>query len=85
MKPNDKAHDKSRRQFLGFSLLIGAGILAPPVPANGEAVAVQQEKIRLITADGQVVEVEKRKISEANQKKPATDEELKEWLDREGG
>jgi hypothetical protein len=84
MKSNDKSYDKSRRKFLGFSLLLGAGILAPPVPANGEAVAVHQEKIRLITADGQVVEVEKRRILGANRKKPATDEELKEWLDREG-
>lgn len=85
MKSNDKAHDKSRRKFLGFSLLLGAGMLAPPVPANGEEVSVPQEKIRLIMADGQVVEVEKRRIPEANRKKPVNDEELKEWLDREGG
>ena len=81
MKSNDKAQDRSRRQFLGWSLLLGAGVLMPPVSANAQENV--PEKVRLISADGQVVVVEKKRLPNVDRQQPVSDQELKLWLDEE--
>ncbi len=59
-----KTQHSSRRNFLKAGLSIGAGaaIGAAALAVNAEEQALAEEKIKLITADGRVIEVDKHKL-----------------------
>ncbi len=62
-----KPDNKSRRQF--FSLLLSAS-------EN----ATNSEKIKMLTADGKLVEVDKAVFEEAAKKKKASNKEIYDWM-----
>jgi spermidine/putrescine-binding protein len=69
-----------RREFLALGLLAGAGALAGF--KTGEFLSENGEKVRLITADGKVVEVDAKHLPLSNGK-PISNAELQKWLENE--
>ncbi|MFQ5447698.1 MAG: twin-arginine translocation signal domain-containing protein [Saprospiraceae bacterium] len=68
-----------RREFLGTSVAAGAGI-ALGIAAGNILKEKSGEKVRMMTASGQLVEVDKRLLPE-QQGKPVSNEELKNWME----
>lgn len=64
---NKKSADKSRRQF--FSALL-----------SGTQPAASTEKIKMLTADGKLVEVDKAVFEAAAKKKKASNKEIYTWM-----
>ena len=62
-----KPDNKSRRQF--FSLLL-----------SGSENAATSEKIKMLTADGKLVEIDKAVFEEAAKKKKASNKEIYDWM-----
>ena len=62
-----KPDNKSRRQF--FSLLL-----------SGSENAANSEKIKMLTADGKLVEIDKAVFEEAAKKKKASNKEIYSWM-----
>ncbi len=67
MGNNKKPDNKSRRQF--FSLLL-----------SGSENVATPEKIKMLTADGKLVEVDKAVFEEAAKKKKASNKEIYDWM-----
>lgn len=77
-----KKNDNKRRKFLALGLLAGAGALGGN--ALGKALSKNGEKVKLITADGKVVEVDAKHLPSTS-KKPLSNADLQKWLDEEKG
>jgi hypothetical protein len=67
MGNNKKPDNKSRRQF--FSLLL-----------SGSENAANSKKIKMLTADGKLVEIDKAVFEEATKKKKASNKEIYDWM-----
>jgi hypothetical protein len=67
MGNNKKSDNKSRRQF--FSLLL-----------SGSENVANSEKIKMLTADGKLVEVDKAVFEEATKNKKASNKEIYDWM-----
>jgi hypothetical protein len=73
MGDNKKKEDKSRRWFLSFFL---SGNEDNP-PLNNPAIA---EKVKMLTADGKLVEVDKRILDAAIKKQKASNKQILTWM-----
>jgi len=69
----------SRREFLGTGVVAGAGIVVG-VAAGNLLKEQHTETVKMMTADGKLVEVEKRFLPD-KAGKPVSNEELKNWMD----
>lgn len=77
MKNTANNAGKSRRRFLNLGLLFSVGMFSS---GKIQARALgDEEKVRLITADGKVLEVEKSRIPNFGQAIPVSDAELEQW------
>ena len=68
----------SRRKFLSWSLLGGAGILAQPVAAMASATDTE-ETIPMLTPDGKLVHVKKGILDQTGERKKAGNKEILHW------
>ena len=69
---------KNRRGFLRLLATAGAGIgLIPAVKA--QALLEQKEKVRMLTADGKIVEVEQSAVKPAAAA-PASNQDVMNWM-----
>lgn len=69
-KTNLKA--KNRRGFFSFLL---TGKNSEPAPINGKA-----EKIKMLTADGKLVEIDKAVLDEVARKQKSSNKEIFDWM-----
>jgi hypothetical protein len=67
MGNNKKTADKSRRDF--FSLFMSAGKKMAPA-----------EMVKMLTADGKLVEVDKAVLDELTKKQKATNQQIFDWM-----
>ena len=74
-----KKSEKSRREFLENGLAVGAGLTLGWTMMPSDGLNGDKEKVRLITKDGKVVEVDRRFLPKPSGKK-LSNEELKDWL-----
>jgi hypothetical protein len=72
---------KSRRRFLSLGLLAGAGLLAGNLDAQTNAVVENTggKKTKMLTPDGQLVEVDENVLALAQQKSKATNQDILNW------
>lgn len=68
-----------RREFLALGLLAGAGALTGFKAMK--LICEPREKIKLISADGKVVEVDARYLPPTSSK-PLSNSELQQWLEK---
>jgi hypothetical protein len=74
---NDNSNTPSRRRFLSLSLLAGAGLVAGK--ADAQPVTETGDKIKMLTPDGKLVEVDKGALVKAT-KKPASKKDVLRWI-----
>ena len=67
MGNNKKPEDKSRRGFLSMF-----------IPADKKA--APSEMVKMLTADGKLVEISKAALVEATKKQKATNKEIYDWM-----
>ena len=79
MKQNPK-ESSSRRKFLSFGLLSGAGLVTQKVEAMAPGL-VDDEKVTMLTADGKLVEVSKSLIEQSSSKKKTKNKDILNWSD----
>jgi hypothetical protein len=79
MKQNPK-ENSSRRKFLSFGLLSGAGLVTQKVEAMAPGL-VDDEKVKMLTADGQLVEVSKSLIQQSSIGEKAKNKDILNWSD----
>ena len=76
--PSPKKSD--RRSFINTILVAGATTgLVIPVVSN--PVSKSGSKVKMLTADGKLVEVDKSVIEKLGESKKASDKEVFEWMD----
>ena len=70
--------NNNRRKFLKIFLAVGAGLgfISSVTAASKEK---KGEKVKMLTPDGKIVEIEKSKV-ERTISASATNEEVKEWM-----
>lgn len=80
MKKKQKHSETSRRWFLNISLLAGFSVLfSGRAKAKSPKINKKEEKVRMITSDGQVLEVDKSRIPNFGKVKPVSEKEFEEW------
>jgi hypothetical protein len=79
MKQNPK-ENSSRRKFLSFGLLSGAGLVTQKVEAMAPGL-VEDEKVKMLTADGKLVEVSKSLIQQSSNGEKAKNKDILNWSD----
>jgi hypothetical protein len=67
MEDNKKTEDKSRRWFL--SLFTAAGKKTP-----------ETDKVKMLTADGKLVEIDKAVLEAASKKQKSTNKDIYNWM-----
>jgi hypothetical protein len=68
-------HQNSRRKFLSLSIIAGAGLVAGKVSA--QTAEESGEKIKMLTKDGKLVEVDKALLT---RKKQASKKDVLRWI-----
>ncbi len=80
MENREKEKDKNpRREFLGTGVAAGAGIVLG-IAAGNILKEKHGETVKMMTPDGQLVEVEKRFMPEKNGR-IVSNQELKNWME----
>ena len=67
----------SRRRFLSLGLIASAGLIAGKT--NAQSMSETGEKVKMLTPDGKLVEVDKGALSNAV-KKPASKKDVLRWI-----
>lgn len=70
---NNNQKDRSRRGFL--SLLVSDKEPSKPAEINDDG-----EMVKMLTADGQLVQVKKSVLEAASKKQKATNQEIYQWM-----
>jgi hypothetical protein len=73
MDNNKKAENKSRRSFLSL-------LLSGKSEGSSTLDHVKRETVKMLTADGKVVEVEKSILDKATNNQKATNKEIYQWM-----
>ncbi len=76
---NEKTN--SRRDFLKKGFLAAAAATAAPL--TGKAEATRGEKVKMLTADGKLVEVDKDVLAKASKNK-VNNKEILDWRNHKG-
>ena len=76
-----KKGKSSRRRFLSLGLLTGAGLIVHNLEAQIDTAPIdpQSKKTKMLTPDGQLVEVEANVLAQAMQGNKATNREILDW------
>jgi len=67
MGDNKKSEDKSRRQFLSLF-------------SNFDKQVDNPEKVKMLTADGRLVEIDKKVLEAASKNKRSSNKEIYDWM-----
>ncbi len=78
MMSNSKNENPSRRKFLSFGFLGGASLLAG-TSAKAQSPNLFEEKVKMLTPDGQLVEVDKHVLDAINDREKANNEAILSW------
>jgi hypothetical protein len=70
---NKKTEDKSRRWFLSLFLSGNEDASSAKPPGDGE-------KVKMLTAEGKLVEVDKRILDAATKKQKASNKQILTWM-----
>ena len=70
---NKKTEDKSRRWFLSLFLSGNDDASTAKLPGDGE-------KVKMLTAEGKLVEVDKRILDAATKKQKASNKQILTWM-----
>lgn len=73
---NNKIH--SRRKFMALGLLAGAGMVTGD--AMAKTVTESGEKVKMLTRDGKLVEVDKTLLPQLSHKKHASKRDVLRWI-----
>lgn len=73
---NHKNH--SRRKFLSLTLLAGAGLVTGD--ATAQPITESGEKIKMLTQDGKLVEVDKALLPQSSTINQATKKDVLTWI-----
>ncbi len=79
MKQNPK-DNSSRRKFLSFGLISGAALVTQKVEAMASGL-VDDEKVKMLTADGKLVEVSKSLLQQSSNGEKAKNKDILNWSD----
>ena len=71
----------NRRNFISSVLAAGAAT-GLTLPVITKSKSKSGDKIKMLTADGKLVEVDRSVIEKATASKRATDKEVFEWMDK---
>ena len=77
---NESNAKRSRRKFLSWSLLGGAGLLAQPVAAMASG-NEDEETVPMLTPDGQLVHVRKGVLDQTQDRKKAGNKDILHWTE----
>lgn len=77
---NSKNDKSSRRKFLSLGFLGGASLLAGK--ADAKTPIESGEKVRMLTPDGQLVEVDKSVLEAMSKGHKATNESILDWTNQ---
>ncbi len=69
--------NNSRRKFLSLSLLGGAALAAGK--ADAQQLVKPTEKVKMLTPDGRMVEVDKAVLDQATNRQKASNKEVLKW------
>ncbi len=69
--------NNSRRKFLSLGLLGGAALVAGK--ADAQQLASPTEKVKMLTPDGRLVEVDKAVLDKATNRHKASNEDVLKW------
>lgn len=69
---------RSRRKFLSWGLIGGAGLVAQPVKAMVPD-TTDEETISMLTPDGKLVQVPKQILDQSGDRKKARNEDILNW------
>ena len=81
MSKNDKSKKISRRNFLGTGFVLGAGAIASGgavMAAANSTAEVSEKKVKLLTQDGKIIEVNESLVLDAEQN--LSEKEIKEGI-----
>ena len=73
-----KSEHHSRRKFLSFGMLAGAGLLTGEV--TGQTANESGETVKMLTQEGKLVEVDKALLPPPSLKKQASKKEVLRWI-----
>jgi hypothetical protein len=82
MMDESKKGKNSRRRFLSLGLLAGAGLIVNKVDAHIDTTPAETtngKKIKMLTADGQLVEVDEQVLAQAQQRTKAGNQDILNW------
>jgi hypothetical protein len=74
----DKKKNSTRRKFLGIGLAVGASLVTETAVAQVIKDATKGEPVKMLTADGRLVEVDPDVLASASRKK-VNNKEILEW------
>jgi hypothetical protein len=74
----DKKNSNTRRNFLGIGLAAGASLVTETTVAQVIKEATKGEPVKMLTADGRLVEVDPDVLASASRKK-VNNKEILEW------
>ena len=71
-------NSSNRRKFLSLGLLGGAGLLSQKAAAM-LPIAPEAEKVKMLTPDGKLVEIDKHVLDQVAEKKKAANSDILDW------
>ena len=76
-------NNNKRREILALGMAAGAGILGGSGINKIISNFNSEEKVKMLTPDGELVEVDVRHLPKTPRKKPVSNAELKGWMNKE--
>ncbi len=74
---NSKKDNPSRRKFFSLALLGGASLIASE--ATAQTTPESGEKVKMLTPDGKLVEVDKSVLEQSTTHKKASNQDILNW------
>ena len=78
----DRTEKNKRRELLALGIIAGAGALAG-AGISSMASESKKQTVKMMTASGELVEVDIRHLPKKMREKPISNAALKEWIDKE--
>jgi hypothetical protein len=75
---NTPINKNSRRKFLTLGLLSGAALISP-VTSEQQKDSNDDEKVKMLTPDGQLVEVSRKNLTQSDARQKARNEDILKW------
>ena len=79
----DKSKNNKRREFLALGFIAGAGVLSKAAGVNKLIAEADTEKIKMLTTDGKLVEVDAQVLKNNPSNQKASIEEIHHWISKD--